>query len=270
MKLSTLFIVISAAIYLVSCGPSDEDKARVKLNYAKSLVESHDTTAALVQLDSIPILYPKSVYAINAAKNMASEINFNQLQNFESELDSLEKQIGEQEKSFVKEKTDIDRYTQYTHKRQTFDRAWDRSYIQVHLDETGDLYISSNYYGKNWLNHVALRVYDGKVDAKTDTIPLGSAYNHHSDFMDLKWEKVTYRDGKDNGVINFIAQNSGRRLKAVFLGKEYYYIILEDYDKIAVRDALSLSKALKKRTYLKNKIAGLQKILNIQVSNKIL
>ncbi len=39
---------------------------------------------------------------------------------------------------FVKEKTDIDRYTRYIHKRQTFDRAWDRSYIQVHLDETGN------------------------------------------------------------------------------------------------------------------------------------
>ncbi len=67
-------------------------------------------------------------------------------------------------------------------------------------------------------------------------------------FRDLKWEKVTYRDGKDNGVIDFIANNTDRRLKAVFLGKEYYYIILEDYDKIAVKDALALSKALKKRT----------------------
>ncbi len=264
MKFSAIFVVIFAAFYLVSCGPSDEDKARIKLDYAKALVEKHDTTAALLQLDSIPILYPKSVYATNAAKNMANEINFDLLQNYETDLDSLEKQITELEKSFVKEKTDIDRYTQYTHKRQTFGRGWDRSYIQVHLDETGELYISSNYYGKNWLNHVALRVYDGKDDAKTDTIPLGSVYNHHSDFMDLKWEKVTYRDGKDNGVINFIAHNADRRLKAVFLGKEYYYIILEDYDKIAVRDALALSNALKKRTQLKNTIAGLQKKLNIQ------
>ena len=134
----------------------------------------------------------------------------------------------------------------------------------MHLDETGDLYISSNYYGKNWLNHVALRVYDEGDDAKTDTIPLGTVYNHHSDFQDLKWEKVTYRDRKVNGVIEFIANNTDRRLKAVFLGKEYYYIILEDYDKIAVKDALALSKALKRRTELKNKIAVLQKTLNIQ------
>ncbi len=264
MKFSTVIIVILASLYLVSCGPSDEDKARVKLNYAKSLVENHDTTEALLQLDSISILYPKAAYAANAAKNMINEINIDLLQNYGTELDTLENHISGMEKSFVPEKTDIDRYTRFIHKRQTFDRGWDRSYIQVHLDETGELYISSNYYGKNWLNHVAIRVYDGKDDAKTDTIPLGSVYNHHSDFMDLKWEKVTYRDGKDNGVIDFIARNANRRLKAVFLGKEYYYIILEDYDKIAIRDALALSHAFKKRIQLKNKIASVQKKLNIQ------
>ena len=264
MKFSAIFIVIFAAFYLFSCGPSDEDKARVKLSYGKSLAENSDTAAALIQLDSIQILYPEAVYAVNAAKNMANEITFDLLQKKEAEFDSLDIRVNELKKNFVIEKTDIDRYARYIHKRQTFDRAWDRSYIQVYLDETGELYISSNYYGKNWLNHVALRVYDEGDAAKTDTIPLGSTYNYHSDFQGLKWEKVTYRNGTENGVIEFIANNTARRLKAVFLGKEYYYIILEDYDKIAVKDALALSKSFKKKSLLKNKITSLQKKINIQ------
>ncbi|MBN2636515.1 MAG: hypothetical protein JXR61_09610 [Prolixibacteraceae bacterium] len=263
MKFLTAIIIVFSFIFLISCGPSEEDKARVKLNYAKTLVENNDTTAALIQLDSIRVLYPEAVYATNAAKNMMNEINFDLLQKYEAELDSLEIKISELEKSFQKEKTDIDRYTRYIHKRQTFERAWDRSYIQVHLDETGDFYISSNYYGKNSLNHVALRVYDGGDDAKTDTIPLNSAYNHQSDFMDLKWEKVTYRSDTENGVIEFIANNTERNLKAVFLGKEYYYIILEDYDKIAVKEALALSKSLKKKALLKTKITSLQQKISI-------
>lgn len=263
MKILTIITTIFTVLLMVSCGPSEEDKARAKLNYATTLLNNNDTTAALIQLDSISILYPEAVYAVNAAKNMANEINIDLLQRYGLELDSLEVKITELEKSFVKEKTDIDRYTRYIHKRQTFDRAWDRSYIQVYLDETGELYISSNYYGKNWLNHVALRVYDEGDDAKTDTIPLGTVYNYHSDFQELKWEKVTYRDGKDNGVIEFIANNTSRSLKAVFLGKEYYYIILEDYDKIAVKDALALSKSLKKQTQLKNKISALEKKIRI-------
>jgi len=264
MKFSIQYITLILILFITACGPSDEELARIKLNSAKTLLEKQDTTNALLQLDSISILYPKAVYSANAAKNLKNEINFDIMQREEAELDSVKTQIADLEKSFVKEKTQFDRYTQYIYKRQTFERAWDRSYIQVHLDERGEIYISSNYYGEKWLDHVALRVYDQGDDAKTDTIPLGDVNNHHSDFMDLKWEKVSYRNGKDNGVIEFIAKNADRRLKAVFLGKRYYYIILETYDKEAVKKALELSKAIKKRKRLETEIKSLQKQLNIK------
>jgi len=258
-QLTILFIVI----FFAGCGPSDEDKARVKLDLARSLLEKNDTAAALNQLDSIPGLYPEAVYSANAAKNLKSEVQFDLLHRKEAELDSLQVLITELEKPFEKEKTQFDRYAQYIHRRQNFERAWDRSYIQVHLDERGELYISSNYFGEKWLNHTGIRVYDRGDDAKTDTIPIGSVDNHHSDFMDSKWEKVTYRNGKDNGVIQFIADNADRRLKAVFLGDRYYYIILETYDKDAVKSALALSKALKKKIRLTAEISSLQKELQI-------
>lgn len=251
------------AMVLIACGPSDEEKARAKLNLAKIILLKQDTSNALIQLDSISVLYPKAIYSVNAAKNLITEINFSVMQRKEAALDTLKIRIEDLEKSFVKEKTEFDRYTQYIHKRQTFKRAWARSYIQVHLNERGDLYLSSNYHGKKWLNHTGLRVYDSGDEAKTDSVPVGNAYNHHSDFIDDKWEKVSYRNGKDNGVIEFIAKNADRRLKAVFLGKEYYYIILETYDKEAVKDALALSKAIKNKTKLEAEVKSLQKKLSI-------
>ncbi len=263
MKISIQYFSILLVLFFVACGPSDEDKARIKLDMAKQLLVNNDTTQAIAQLDSIPKLYPEAVYSVNAAKNLVKEVRFEVLQRKENELDTLNVEIAELEKSFVKEKTEFDRYTQYIHKRQTFKRAWDRSYIQVHLNERGELYLSSNYHGENWLNHTGLRVYDSGEDAKTDEIPIGSVDNHRSDFMEAKWEKVSYRNGKDNGVIEFIAQHVDRNLKAVFLGKEYYYIILETYDKEAVRDALALSKALRQRIQTENEIKNLQKQLNI-------
>lgn len=263
MRFRFHYLVLFLLVIFVSCGPSDEEKARIKLNIAKSFLEKNDTTNALLQLDSIPKLYPEAMYSANAAKNLVNEVRFDLLQKKEADLDSLKVQITELEKSFKKEKTQFDKYTQYIHKRQTFERAWDRSYIQVHLDERGELYLSSNYYGDHWLNHVALRVYDQGDDAKTDSIPLGDVNNHHSDFMELKWEKVSYRNGKSDKVIEFIANNMDRRLKAVYLGNEYYYIILETYDKAAVRDALALSKAIKRRTKLETEIEQLQNKLQI-------
>lgn len=264
MRKAIQLFMFLLAVLLVACGPSDEDKARTKLDFAKTLLAKQDTAAALAQLDSLAQFFPEAIYAINASKNLINEINFSLLQRKESELDSVTAKIEALEKSFIKEKTEFDRYTQYTHKRQTFKRAWDRSYIQVHLDERGDLYLSSNYHGENWLNHYGLRVYDSGDDAKTDSIPIGDTHNHRSDFMEAKWEKVSYRNGKDNGVIEFIANNTERNLKAVFLGKEYYYILLETYDKAAVKDALALSKAIKLRTKLNLEINSLQKKLKMK------
>ncbi|WP_297088602.1 hypothetical protein [uncultured Draconibacterium sp.] len=263
MKISVQYLFILVILFFVSCGPSDEDKARIKIDMAKNLLLKNDTAGAIRQLDSIPKLFPEAVYSANAAKNLLQEVRFELMQRKEAELDSVKLQVAELEKSFVKEKTEFDRYTQYIHKRQTFKRAWDRSYIQVHLDERGELYLSSNYHGENWLDHTGLRVYDSGDDAKTEKIPIGTVDNHRSDFMEAKWEKVSYRKGKDNGVMEFIAANVDRNLKAVFLGKEYYYILLETYDKEAVRDALALSKALKRKAKLESEVKALQKQLGI-------
>ena len=196
MKYSVFFSTIFLAFIFIACGPSDEEKARVKMNYAKVLLEKQDTALAVIHLDSIALLFPKAPYSINAAKNMMTEINFELLHRKETALDTINSRIAELENSFVKEKTEFDRFTQYIHKRQTFQRAWNRSYIRIHLDERGDLYLSSNYHGKNSINHYSLRVYDADISAKTDSVPVGDANNHQSDFMEFKWEKVTYRSGR--------------------------------------------------------------------------
>ncbi len=264
MKHLLYVIAVILAVLFVSCGPSDEEKARVKMNYAKILLEKQDTLQALMQLDSISKLYPKAPYSINAAKNLTTEINLELLRRKEIELDSTKSLILKLEDLFEKEKTEFDRYVQYVHKRQTLQRSMTRSFIQIHLDERGEIFLSSNYYGKSSINHVGLRVYDGELSAKTDSIPLGYPMNHQSDFMEYKWEKVSYRNGKDNGVIQFIADNADRKLKAVFLGKGQYYIILEDFDKIAVKDALALSNAIKRRTMLVDEVKLLQQKLKIE------
>lgn len=264
MKFSIHFIAILVVVFFVACGPSEEDKARAKMNYAKTLLENQDTTHALQQLDSIALLFPNAKYTANAAKNLIGEIKYELLKKSEAELDSVLSQISQLENLFEKQKTEFDRFTQYIHKKQTLQGSLIRSFIQVHLDERGDLYLSSNYHGKGSINHYGLRVYDKEISAKTDSIPVGDADNHQSDFMEYKWEKVSYRNGKDNGVIEFIANNTDRKLKAVFLGKGQNYIILEDFDKNAVKDALTLSNAIKRKYALEEDILGLKKKLNIE------
>lgn len=243
---------------LISCGKTYKEKANEKLNEAAGLCQKGDSIGALVQLDSVLMLYPEAVEVTQKAKNLAQKINSEFLFRKQDQYQKLNEQIVELEKMFSKEKTEYDRFTQYIHKMQGFKRRWNQSFIQLHLDERGELYISSNYYGEQWLNHIGLRVYDGVFQAKTDTVSLNDPNNHHSDFMNTHWEKVSYTKGKDNGVIQFIADNSDRNLKAVFLGQRMYFIVLEQFDKQAVKDALALSNALKLKVQLEKEIKELQ------------
>ena len=258
MKICPVILAFLITILFVSCGSSEKKQAAEKLQLAQSLYQQGDTSQALLQADSIRMLYKGAIQEALAADQLKKQIYGEMLFRVQDELDTLNQTIAGLEKNFVKEKTEFDRYTQYIHKRQEFQRRWNKSFIQIYLDERGELYISSNYYGDEWLNHTGIRVYDGDLQAKTETIETGHALNHQSDFMNTKWEKVSYTDGKDNGLIEFIAEHAGRNLKAVFLGKRHYYIILETYDKQAIIDALNLSRALKRKTKLKNQIKSLQ------------
>lgn len=249
-------------VFLISCGPSQEERGRARLNFARTLLQQNDTANALLHLDSITTLLPKAAYSINAAKNLKKEILWEILQQKGNQLDTIKIKITELEKNFNTEKTQFDRYMQYLHKRQTWDRSWNRSYIQILLNERGDLSLVSNYNGIEWLNHTGLRVYDQGLSARTDSVGIGEVDNHRSDFLESKWEKVTYRNGRDNGVIEFIAENAHLRLKAAFLGRRLHFIVLEDYDKKAVQDALALSKAIKFRNQLETETKQLQNTLN--------
>lgn len=258
MKFLQIIVFTLLPFFLTSCGNSDKKQAARRLSWAHSLYQQGDTATALAHLDSIRKMYPSAIQAIVAAdqqkKNIYSEIVFRK----QNELDTVLAHIAKAEQNFAAEKTEFDRYTQYIHKRQNFDRRWNKSFIQFHLDETGNLYMSSNYYGNQWLEHTGMRVYDEDIQAKTGTVGTNDPNNHRSDFMDYVWEKVSYRNGMDNGVIQFIAAHPDRKLKAVFLGKRYFYIWLEDYDKQAAQDALWFSSLLKRKRMLEQEIKNLQ------------
>lgn len=252
-----LFLVV-----LFSCGKSYKKRAAEKFEQASGFYEKGDTLSAILYLDSIPFNFPEAFETLEKAKALTKKINSEILFRKQDQYDQLNSTFTELEKSFDTEKTEFDRFMQYIPKRQNFERRWNQSFIQLHLDERGELYISSNYYGAEWLNHVGLRVYDGVFQAKTDTVALDDPNNHHSEFMNTHWEKVSYKNGKDNGVIQFIAENADRNLKAVFLGKRMYYIVLEQFDKQAVKDALALSNALKLKVQLEKEIKDLQSKVN--------
>jgi hypothetical protein len=247
---------------MLSCGKSDKKVASERFATAGVLLQKGDTTSALRELDSVQALFPKIFEISEKARNLGNKVNSELLYRKQQQLKIANEHVADLEALFNKEKTEFDYFARYVYKDQKSKQRLNHSYIEIHLNERGDLYISSNYFGNEWLEHTAIRVYDNIFQAKTDTVSLNDPNNHRSDFMNMHWEKVSYKNGKDNGVIQFIADNSDRNLKAAFLGKRMYFIVLETLDKQAVKSALQLSNAIKKRTQVQNEIKELKSSLN--------
>lgn len=244
-------------LLLSSCGPSHRELAVKRINEARNYLINGDTIAGLDVLGSIKNDFPKAEVQIGIAKNIKVETYQQMIDSRNLQLIHIDSLIIALEQNFNKEQTEFDRYLQYNHKKQSFNRSWNRSFLQVHLDERGELYLSSNYMGKEWLNHTGIRVYDGALQTKSERVPVDDMLNHQSDFMDHKWEKVSYMNGKADSVIYFIANNPDLNLKCVFLGSRYYYIMLENYDVQAVIDALTLSEAIKRKKIIEKEIVEL-------------
>ncbi|HKM94328.1 MAG TPA: hypothetical protein VJY41_11800 [Prolixibacteraceae bacterium] len=259
INLKNAFYFILVILTIWSCGTSQRELAVKKINMARQHLNAGDTLQSIILLDSIKILYPKAEVQQAIAKNILMATYQQIIDNRKIQMIRNDSLILDAETKFDKVKTEFDRYMQYNHKRQTFMRSWNRSFLQVHLDERGELYLSSNYMGKEWLNHTGIRVYDEKLQAKSERVPVDDMLNHQSDFLDHKWEKVTYMNGRADSVITFIANNNTLNLKCVFLGSRYYYIVLESYDKQAVIDALTLSNAIKRKKQLEDEIVILSR-----------
>jgi hypothetical protein len=263
MKINLIVCAATAIILTIlsACGPSKTEQAAKKIKITEALLAKGDTINALLGLDSIPKLYPEAVSEINKAIQISNGIYSAQLSKQRELLTGANKVISSFLKEFKPEKGEFDRYTNYIPSRQVFDKSWSRSFIQVTLNEKGDLTLASNYFGESWLDHTSFRLVTGRFEVKTDSVPLDNINNHHSDFIPSKWEKVTYRGPKADEVIAAIALNWDKKLKAVFTGKgkSTYIMWLEDYDKNAIKNAYELSKAFKIKSKAEKLIPVLEK-----------
>ena len=255
--IGTMVIILT----LSACGPSQSELASQKIRISESFLAKGDTLNSLFYLDSIPKLFPKAVSEINKAITISSRIYTSQLLKQREKLAASKTVIATLIKEFKPEKGEFEKFTIYIPNRQVFDKSWSRSFVQVYVNEKGDLSLASNYYGERWLNHTSLKIIGPLQTVKTDSVPIDNILNRHSDFGGSVWEKVTYRGKQADLVIGMIASNWDKKLKAVFTdsGKNTYIMWLEDYDKKAIKDSYELSKALKVKFETEKRIRMLER-----------
>lgn len=251
MNSRTTGLLIPVLLLLFSCGPSAEEKAAFRLKQARHLLSQQDTALALALLDSIPLLFPRAAFSVNAAKNLKREVYWDLMQKKEKEMDHVESRIDSLIRNFVAEKTEYDRHTRYIHRSQLPENRMSQSYLSAGVDETGALILASHYYGGGSIHHTGVRVIAGDSAVSTAPVPPGSSDSYRGHFMGFAWERIRYRDTTAAAVAAFIAGSRAKQLQVIFSGGRDYGLRLSDADRRAIAETAALAEAFKGRDSLR-------------------
>lgn len=256
MRCHWLFLLIVLP-FLSGCGPSLEERAAIRIGLARQLLERQDTLAAMQQLDSIQILFPGAPVAVRSAQALTRELHWDIFHRKQVELDTVNLIIDRLMSHFDSEKNEWQRYRVYVHMLQNLQQRGSHSFLMAEVDEKGNLTLISNFSG-GWPYHTRVKVSDGVTEAVTDSVAVGDSYHHQGMFLDARWERITFRDGRENGVIGWIAGNAGKKIKITFVGRQSAVVWLEERDQSAIRESFELASALRKRQILTAEINSLQ------------
>jgi hypothetical protein len=259
MKISVhLFAFVLLLSSLYSCTSSTEKKAQADFSRADALVARQDLSTAMQLLDSM-MNWNKNDYgivgeALRRRNKIAETYHKGVIDASENLLKGIESKLPGLLKDFRLTPGEGSLPGTYEHKRQTVESSWNRTFLKVGLNENGEVWLISHYYGKSWINQTSVRVYDQDNFILTDTIPLGHEWNRKVQDQDDCWETIDFREGSDAGAIAFIADNYKKPVKARLTGKTFQYLVLENFDKEAIREGWELAQLLKERAGLRDTI----------------
>lgn len=247
LKLS-IFILMAFGL-LVGCGKGKE--ARQKLEAARTLFEQRQFIAAKNAIDSIHVVYPREVEVRREAITLMRQVERGEyVQNIafcDSMLPIQEGKLDDLKKGFVFEKdTSYDEIGNYIWKSMTIERNVERSYIRCGVNEDGEMYVASVYFGGKPIEHTGLKfsTKDGSF-AETPAIPYDGGLNYRFTDMGNTTEVVTYKGEACKSIAGFVdVMDEKERIKAEYTGGKTFSLYLSDADKKAIRATYDLAQVL--------------------------
>lgn len=272
MKKSAICIAL-AAITLAACNQTEKE-AQARLNNARSMYERNEFFAAKSEIDSLRALYPKEYKVLKEGLALMRQVELKEAERTIAFCDSLLPiKIEEAEalkKGFNFEKDSVyEEIGNYIWKQQTIERNVQRCYIRSGVNEKGEIYLASVFYGGAPINHTGIKVStpDGQF-AETATIAYDGGVNYRFKDLGKTTEVVTYKGEKGLDAAKFISTNVKERIKAEYTGGKPYTIYIADGDKKAIAATFDLAtvlsdlenlikekdKSTNRIAYLKNKL----------------
>ena len=235
MKKSAICITL-ATLALAGCN-NDEKNAQARLDNARSMYEQNEFFAAKNEIDSIRILYPKEFKVIREGLTLMRQVEQKEAERNLVFCDSLipvkQQELEGLKKGFNFEKDSAyNEIGNYVSKQQTIERNIQRCYIRSGVNEKGEMYLASVYFGGKPINHtgIKLSIQDG-LFAETPAIPYDGGLNYHFKDLGNTTEVVTYQGEKCEDAVKFIFANKEKRIKVEYTGGKPYILYIADADK---------------------------------------
>ncbi|MDR1407765.1 MAG: hypothetical protein LBJ23_06945 [Tannerella sp.] len=264
-----------ALVLTTGCGRSGE--AHEQLAAARILYEYGRYEAAKNAIDSLRIKYPREVDILRQALTLMRMVERGESERNIAYCDSLMpvrlEEAEKLKKGFVFEKNgEYEDTGNYIRAQKTVERNVERSYIRCGVDEKGEIYLGSVYFGRRSINHTGLRLSaaDGTY-AETASIPYDGGMNYRFSDEDNTTEAVTYKGERCIAAINFVyTADSKTRIKAEYTGgTSSFALYLDATDREAIRATYDLAvvlgdiekmriekeKSIKKIRYIDEKLA---------------
>ena len=279
MKKSAICIAL-AAITRAACKQTEKE-AQARLNNARSMYERNEFFAAKSEIDSLRALYPKEYKVLKEGLALMRQVELKEAERTIAFCDSLLPiKIEEAEalkKGFNFEKDSVyEEIGNYIWKQQTIERNVQRCYIRSGVNEKGEIYLASVFYGGAPINHTGIKVStpDGQF-AETASIAYDGGVNYRFKDLGKTTEVVTYKGEKGLDAAKFISTNAKERIKAEYTGGKPYTIYIADGDKKAIAATFDLATVLsdlenliKEKDKSTNRIAYLKNKLESNTENK--
>jgi hypothetical protein len=242
-------VLLFPTLLLAGCGEGKEAKKR--LEEAKILYENKYFSTAKSAIDSINILYPREVVVRKEALTLMRLVERGESEQNIAYCDSLLpirlKEIETLKKGFVFEKdTAYDETGNYIWQTMTVERNVERSYIRCGVNEEGEMYIASVYFGGKPIEHTGLKFSTKNgIVAETPSIPYDGGLNYHLKDLDNTTEVVTYKGEHCKTIAHLVYTADGKeRIKAEYTGGKPYVLYLSDNDKKAIKATYELAMIL--------------------------
>jgi hypothetical protein len=232
-------ILLLTLLFAVACN-GNQKQASAYLENAQSLFEAGEYISAKQLLDSIKILFPKEFgvqkQGLQLSRSVEIKVQERNLLYCDSMLLVRQSEFELEKSGFLFEKDpEYDDIGKYMDKQQKLENKLQRSYIRISVNELGELSLGSVYYGSRAIHHSALKVSKANGEyTETQNIPFDGGVNYSFVDLGMTTEVVTYTNGKDNGVIQFIYNHKDEALKAEYLGEKKYTLTISQTDKNAL------------------------------------